>query len=218
MRIPKVYPVIHHVDDGQTVAQAVLAEALGADGVFLISHRGENAEIIALRRRIKELRPDFPVGLNLLGESLASVTRLLAAEDVDMVWFDNAGVDSRGASIECVTLRKIFPSFPLLAGVDFKGQAHEPHPAMAVQMAKDAGYVPTTSGPRTGVPPEVEKIRLMSEPVDGELAVASGIAPENVDDYKGMIGYILVATAICDDREQIIPPRQVALQDKVRAW
>lgn len=196
----KIYPVIHHLDSATSLGQAALAQACGADGVFLISHGEQDHLLPGLASVIKRQHPNLSVGVNLLSRAASQAVDLARAHQLDMVWLDNAGVSSRGVTEEGRYLESCLASsmlpLQIFAGVAFKHQAPEPDPAAAAREAKAAGFIPTTSGVATGQAPDIHKIQTMSKAADGELAVASGITPANVAQYHPFVSHVLVATGI----------------------
>jgi predicted TIM-barrel enzyme len=82
--------------------------------------------------------------------------------------------------------------------VAFKYQAPEPQPAAAARYAHLGGFIPVTSGPATGKAPDVAKLKAMSEHVP-HLGLASGISPNNAEDFVPYIPHYLVATGISSD-------------------
>ncbi len=201
--MPKVLPVIHHLDAQTTLAEAALAFRCGADGVFLISHHGQCMDLLELARVVKARAPEKLVGVNLLSKSCLTAYDLAAESRCDMVWSDNVGVSSIGVTqIGWQLADRLTGSGPKLlvfGSVAFKYQPNDPFPAVAARMAADLGMVPTTSGVATGVPPTVEKIAAMSMATDGLLAVASGMTCENVEDYASHLSHIMVSTGVSVD-------------------
>ena len=66
-------------------------------------------------------------------------------------------------------------------------------------LAKEYADVVVTSGDRTGSPPNLHKIKTIRKNIDhSPLAIASGITPENVSQYKAYADAFLVATGISD--------------------
>lgn len=212
-----VYPVIHHRDDATTLSEARIAYEAGADGVFLISHLGNNNDLIPLAVNIKKLF-NFKVGLNFLGNDAMDTAKIVKANGLDMVWSDYCGLSSEGLSLEGYELHfwsQYNPTIEIFASVAFKYQAHEPNPPLAAELAKKNGFIPTTSGYGTGHAPTVEKIESMSKATDGLLAVASGMTPDNIEDFKDHISHVLVSTGISldeyhFDKEKIVKFIQLA--------
>ncbi|MEG0869616.1 MAG: hypothetical protein RSG77_21565 [Hafnia sp.] len=198
-----IFPVIHHLDEQTTLAQADIAFEAQADGVFLISHFGNDAVLPFLGKQIKKKYPDKQVGLNFLSRGPRSALAAVHDFGLDMMWDDNCGVSSRGIDTLAYDMENINQFYERLskifASVAFKYQPAEPNPALAAQNAKSLNFVPTTSGSATGEPPSVEKIESMSAAVQGDLAVASGMTVENIHLYAPHLRYVLVATGVSED-------------------
>lgn len=47
------------------------------------------------------------------------------------------------------------------------------------------------------------------------MAIASGVSIENIDSYKGIVDYLLVASSITDRNEMIIKDKLVQLKSKL---
>lgn len=197
----KIYPVIHYLDDETTIAQAVIAKSLGADGVFLISHIGSNERLPALAKRVKNTYPNFKVGINLLGESIIEAAYQSENYNLDMVWGDYCGVSSQGLNEEGQKLKEwqSETKIAVFASVAFKYQKTEIAPDKAALEAQKAGFIPTTSGSGTGHAPTLDKIKMMSQATNGVLAIASGMTCENVSMFKNYLSHILVATGVSKD-------------------
>lgn len=200
---PFVSPVIHHLDRETSIDQAALAFQAGADGVFLISHRGADNALFEPAAVIKSSYPEKRVGLNLLDSSAFNALRLVAAEGLDMVWADSPGVDSKSSGIDAGLIRAWLDAHrkvEFFGSVAFKYQPHEPNPAGAAVRAEKHGMLPTTSGEATGQPPTVAKAAAMYAALkNGRLAVASGMTPENVREYLPYFTHYLVATGVSRD-------------------
>lgn len=197
----KVYPVIHYKDDKTTLSEAELAKRCGADGIFLISHIGHNERLIDLGVKIKNTM-NIRVGLNFLGDDVLSTANIVKENDLDMVWGDYCGVSSSGFDGEGIDLMQWHNEnvhIDIFASVAFKYQRHDLNPPLAAEMALKGGFIPTTSGSGTGSAPSVDKIRSMSEAVNGVLAVASGMTCENIEEFKPYLSHILVATGVSKD-------------------
>lgn len=200
-----VLPVIHHLDDATTLAEADLAFACGATGVFLISHGGEDLDLLPLAKVIKARSGKY-VGVNLLGHTAVQALEFATIYGLDAMWTDHPGVTSAGTTPAGEQLAMLSESSPLdvFASVAFKYQPIDPNPGLAAIEALRLGWIPTTSGSGTGHAPEVEKIKLMHEAIApaaslGSLAIASGMTPENVQHFLPYISHFLVATGISID-------------------
>lgn len=212
--MPFIYPVIHLLDSFQAIEQVRVARNQGADGVFLIAHDGHDNEVISAAELAKLLNPSLRIGINLLSRTPMAACRAAEKSCLDMVWADDMGVDSRGGNAmaeELAQFARAHPAIELFASVAFKYRAAEPNPALAAQVAKSFGFVPTTSGAATGSAPDVQKIVSMSAATQGRLAIASGMTPENVASYAPHLSHILVATGIGLDEHHIDPQRLARL-------
>lgn len=206
----KIYPVIHFLSRGLALDQVAVARDCGADGVFLISHHGNDDELVVVARAAKQAHPDFRIGINLLSQNPLQACIQAKDERLDMVWADDMGVGSGGVNAmaeELSHFAQVHPEIQLFASVAFKYCTREPDPPRAAQMAQSLGFIPTTSGSATGHAPEVQKIKDMSAATQGGLAIASGMTPENIGLYAPYLSHILVATGIGMDEYRINPAR-----------
>jgi hypothetical protein len=220
----QVLPVIHLLDGKTAYEQAKLAFSVGADGVFLISHSGQDKLVIQLASAWKKRHPNKQIGWNLLGLSVLDSLFFAQRSGIDMVWADMPGVTSGGPSqvgrqVATMLLQKDAPQF--FGSVAFKYQAPEPNPAAAAMEAAKLGMLVTTSGPGTGHAPDVEKARVMSEAVagfGGELAIASGMTPENVSSFLPYATHFLVATGVSRDEHHFDEARLAQFIETVHAY
>ncbi|WP_371436272.1 hypothetical protein [Polaromonas sp.] len=220
MKSTQIYPVIHYLDRDTAIAETAIARRAGADGVFLISHLGDDVELVDVAKEIRLLNAGFPVGVNLLSRQGLAAVQIAVSAGMDMVWADNMGVDSTGLTAEGRAIAAIAmeqTNCKIFASVAFKYRPHEPLPESAAKHAQNAGLVPTTSGSATGSAPEVQKISVMSAATGGLLAVASGMTPENVGSYAPYLSHILVATGVSLNEHQLDDEKLRAFIAKVRA-
>lgn len=214
-----ILPVIHHLDMETSVSQVRIARECGAHGVFLIDHAGEDELLIDVACVAKGVFPDFPIGLNLLSFTPTQATLAVIENGLDMVWADTMDVSSAGMGSMGRALRDMAAAHPKIgffASVAFKYQPVDPDPAKAAELARKAGFIPTTSGPRTGSPPTTEKVMSMSAAAGGMLALASGITTANVSDFSAYSSHILVSTGICIDEHRIDPMKLRTLISQAR--
>jgi predicted TIM-barrel enzyme len=206
----KILPVIHHLDRTTTIAQANLALNCGADGVFLISHAGNDEALVPLGVEIATAWRALPsasgrhpfVGVNLLNTNPSHALPKVASAGLDGLWVDTPGVTSSGltpAGQKLATLIAQYNSVKVFGSVAFKYQPEDLDPAKAAAKALKAGMLPTTSGAATGVAPTLDKIIAMSRAAGGELAVASGMKLSNVAEFCPHLSHILVATGVSQD-------------------
>lgn len=201
---PLVFPVIHIRSDSGTLTHALknadMAFEAGADGVFLISMDGHDELLCDLGREIKKRHEHKLVGLNFLTLSAEQAIARSAGAGMDMTWSDNSQTHSSQPLDRAATIAAVLSQFKghqFFGGVAFKYQRHEPLPDLAAIRAAGFGFVPTTSGASTGTAADPEKIMRMSKALrGGDLAIASGITPDNVLTFAPYLSHILVATGV----------------------
>lgn len=203
--LPKIYPVVHHTNSQTTMDEAKLAFECGADGVFLISHDGYDETIVNLAYLLHHEYPHKDIGVNLLSTSLDAALSKVKHHRIKMLWLDNCGINSDNKLCNFTKLQKIkdfleeTKSIQIFGGVAFKYQDHEADPFAAAYVANQIGLVPTTSGSGTGSAPELQKIIDMSIASEGNLAIASGMTPDNIEEFAPYLSHILVATGVSKD-------------------
>jgi predicted TIM-barrel enzyme len=206
-RSPKIYPVIHYIDRDTAFTEAQKAISACVDGIFLISHRGDDMDLLSVACAIKIKHPKLPVGVNFLSRDALEATIMARKFGLPMVWSDDAGVDSKGLTDMGISMQaqKVAGAdgFDVFASVAFKYRPHESNPELAAKNALEGGFIPTTSGSGTGSAPELAKIVSMSHATGGLLAVASGMTPENVAEYAPYLSHILVATGVAMDEHRM---------------
>ncbi|NCQ52362.1 hypothetical protein GW796_10870 [archaeon] len=197
----KIIPVIHHLTNEISMTNASLCSQEGAYGVFLISMSGENNDLPMLAKAIKGKFPKLKVGLNLLGETAIEALLISLDFNLDMTWSDNPIVTSSGITAEAMTIVDELSgkNHLFFNSVAFKYQKNELYPGQAALFSKDCGFIPTTSGKATGESANLDKIKEMKLAInDYPLAIASGLSPENVEEYLPFVEYGLVSTRISD--------------------
>jgi predicted TIM-barrel enzyme len=164
--------------------------------------------VLAAAVQAKEIHPDFEIGINMLHTNPVAAAQAALAGKLNMVWADNMGVNSEGLSAVGEDMRQFaadHPEIALFASVAFKYQPVDLDPARAARNAQAAGFIATTSGEATGAPPDLFKIASMSVATGAELAVASGMSPENVGEFSPLLSHILVASGIAIDEYRLDP-------------
>lgn len=197
-----VIPVIHYASDEQAIRNAECAFEAGCEGVFLIHMDGANEWLTPVARAIKARWPDKLIGTNFLGVDPADAVATNIADGLDMTWTDvqlthtAAEPWTRAQRVRMAMRHR--PQHLVFTGVAFKHQRPEPYPALAAQKAVAFGFIPTTSGPATGVAADVDKVAKLRAALGEEapLAIASGITPENVHEFAPNLTHILVATGV----------------------
>lgn len=207
----KIFPVIHVLDEQQSLANAAIAHDCGADGVFLIHMDGRDGMLDPIGRSIRRAFPDLLLGVNYLSMSALEGLERSLAQGWDASWCDNPGVRSDSITSEAIVISETLTKHPrhmYFGSVAFKYQPVDPDPAQAAVQALALGMIPTTSGEATGLAPTMDKLTKMRQALgSGSLAVASGISPENVPQLGPMLTHALVATGICRDFHHFCPNR-----------
>lgn len=212
---PWIYPVIHTETYEQAKRNAETAVFAGADGVFLINHSIEPLELLWIASRVRNhFHAHYAIGVNFLGyNEIEAIKAAWTLGHGVMLWTDTWSSAAHDLRLEWEeytgwTDRNYF------GGVAFKYQAPAADLVKAVEAAAPYVSIITTSGDATGTPPTVEKIRTMHKAASTAgrpLAIASGITPENVRDYLGLVEYILVATGVSKSDTELDGDRIKAL-------
>jgi predicted TIM-barrel enzyme len=214
MAVARVHVVVHHQQAAFTLAEAEQVVALGADGVFLISHEGRDvelpplvAELAARWHDARTRRDERPVlGMNLLKTQPLLALERAAGVGANALWVSTPGVTSAGVTADGQRLAEAMSRWPgivVFGCVAFKYQPEEPDPPVAAAAALALGMHPTTSGAGTALAPNLSKIEAMSRAVGGRLAIASGMTPENVARYAPHVSDILVSTGVSRDAHHV---------------
>ena len=195
---PQIWPVIHVDNLEDTLEDVQLVQDSGCDGVFLISMKGEDEELMSIAGVVRKQFPKFKVGVNFL--SLDAYEAFLEARKMrlDATWADRPGVNSEGMDSGAKAISGVLQATPghlFFASVAFKYQPHEQNPLVAASLAHYLGMIPTTSGEGTGKPPSAWKLKHMTS-LGTPLAVASGISSENVLELGKYVAHILIASSI----------------------
>jgi hypothetical protein len=234
----KLYPVIHFFDKDLSIHNAEKAWEAGCDGVFMIDTLMAkpqsfdftiNSEFDETVIYLKTNYPDKRIGTNRLLPDPEEIIYRDILQQVDMGWEDNPGVHSQiqfnnqpFTNYVNHNLKKMWainPDYKFFGSVAFKTQIPDPDPAFVALVAREYGWIPTTSGTKTGSPPPLDKIITMKEALEeSPLAVASGMDPENIDQYLPYIDYYLVATGIASDYYNLDLGLITKMNDKIKSY
>ena len=206
---PVVFAVIHARDRVQVLRNAQVAAREGAHGVFLINHDFDLEGLLPLIRETRDRYPSLWLGVNFLAVTGTHAFPVLSDLErsgctVDAYWADDARIDEgsdvqREADAIAETRRTSGWRGLYLGGTAFKKQraVRPEHYEAAARIAARYMDAVTTSGVATGRSAEVSKIAAFRKGcADRALAVASGVTPDNVGAYAGLVDAILVATGI----------------------
>ncbi len=206
----KIIPVIHHINEATTLEQAELIAQTSCYGLFLISMTADNEHLPMLGKVIKARHPNLKVGLNLLGQSAIKSLDYSLDFNLDMTWSDNQVLNSKYVSEEAVQISKLIKknSHQFFNSVAFKYQEEDLNPGQAALFSESQGFIPTTSGVATGKAADLDKIKIMSDALlTKSLAIASGLTPDNIQEYLPFVEYGLVSTGISKNFHEIEPEK-----------
>jgi predicted TIM-barrel enzyme len=202
--------VIHAKDLVTTLRNVDIARENGADGVFLINHGHVRwFELLPMYVAARSRDSTAWIGLNIL-DLQAREAIAIAPNDCSGVWVDDAGVYGKEETVQAQCFIRHRESSQCkglyFGGVAFKYQVKVRNPAEAARAAMPYMDVVTTSGPATGLPPDVAKVRDMKEAIgDYPLAVASGMTPDNVHLFMPWVDCFIVATGISSSFTELNP-------------
>lgn len=204
----ELIPVIHMLNDEQVFLNVELCHQVGIKKVFLINHVVSVQDLLYCADKVKSKYPDMWVGVNMLGVSTEdALSNPLTG--IDGLWCD-ASISVEDAK----RVRKFKGLF--FGGLAFKYQPQPTDLESACNEAKLATDVACTSGTGTGKAPTTVKINTIRNYLGSHpMAIASGVSIENIDSYKGIVDYLLVASSITDRNEMIIKDKLVQLKSKL---
>jgi len=228
-----VLPVIHVISEQQTETNIQRAIEGGCRGVFLINHDFGIDAFLPIIRHVRAKFPDFWIALNFLaitGKDAFPVLGKLEREGIriDGYWGDDARIDefadryNQTEAEEILTVKKNSGWNGLyFGGTCFKKQREvlPEHHATSASLATGFMDVVTTSGIATGHAADTNKVKIFRESCeDCAIALASGVTPENVDQYSELVDCLMVATGINvpNDFYNIDPLRLEKLMQKLR--
>lgn len=199
----KVYPVIHVVNANQVESNIAVAVEAGVDGVFLINHHVDVADLKFLLENARMNNPGFWIGANFLGAPLHALPVL--AKHAQGLWVDGLPTNPLNLGI------------PVLGGVAFKYQHTGRSLEEEVSRAAPLVDVLCTSGPATGHAADVDKVKRIKELAPNKpLALASGLTPDNVNTYLPWVDWLLVATGVSSDFTHLDPDKLQSFVSAVR--
>ncbi|WP_306115047.1 MULTISPECIES: BtpA/SgcQ family protein [unclassified Roseovarius] len=230
---PVVLPVIHVLDAEQANRNIQTAINGGCPGVFLINHDFEKEKLVPIIRDMRQAFPYVWIGVNFLavtGKFAFPILGQLQEEgtQVDGYWADDARIDERRPeddqpeAEEIADIRKTSGWTGLyIGGTAFKKQREvDPaHYAKSARIATRYMDVVVTSGVATGHAADVGKIETFRDSCgDTALGLASGITPDNAEQYADAVDLFMVATGINfeGDFYNIDPDRLKRLMDLTR--
>ncbi len=204
----EIIPVIHMINQNQVLTNVEICINCGIKKVFLINHQVNIETLIECAKRVKKEYPTLWVGINMLG--LNTPDSLKYDSEFDGLW-----CDATISYEESTRVRQFKGMF--FGGLAFKYQPQPKDLKSACDEASLATDIATTSGVGTGKAANVEKIKLIREYLGTHpMAIASGVSIENIDNYKGIANYLLVASSITSKSEMIYEDKLKELNNKLK--
>ncbi len=208
---PVVLPVIHVLDEAQAEKNVQVAIDCGCPGVFLINHDFEKEKLVPIIRSVRGKFPDYWIGVNFLavtGKIAFPILGDLQREGVrvDSYWADDACIDERrgendqveASEIDLIRQQSGWNGL-YFGGTCFKKQ-REVDPSQygySARLACNHMDVVLTSGVATGHAADLGKIETFRKNCgETALGIASGVTPENANDYSDDVDLFMVATGI----------------------
>lgn len=218
----KLYAVIHAHDRVHGLRNAHLAMASGAYGVALIDQycTGDEVEAMAHELRVGHhaCRAADKILINILGSNEQAFA--LATKYRCGAWIDSFDCDDKNIA------NAIYQGVPVLGGIRFKYQ-HETDLMAGWKLRRGlhgfgqgGGLIPMISGKGTGLAPAdhwVDQVRRLIGPVP-PLAIASGIAAENIVRFLPLASHFLVGTSIETTEHEIVTDRVRAIESIISAY
>ena len=206
---PVLLPVVHPISREAALEAIRVARTCGVKGVFLIDQGMSEREVLRLAREVRDQYPSLWIGLNLLSRTAAKTltTTYNRGWRVDGIWSDWAGIEENRVVGSSHPVAEAFLNARRAArwdglyfgGVAFKYQREVAPSDLGVAAEMSVPYMDVlcTSGPGTGHPADIEKVRALRAGLgDHAMALASGVTPENVRSYMPYVQAFLVGTGI----------------------
>jgi hypothetical protein len=200
----ELIPVIHMLDEQQVYKNIELCQKCSIEKVFLINHRVATFDLLTCAMNAKILYEEMWIGINMLGiETVTAISKEYPL--INGLWSDET------ITLEDYTKREFTGLY--FGGLAFKYQPQPTDLELACKNAILTTDVACTSGSGTGKAPTMAKINAIREYLgDHPMAIASGVSIDNIESYKGIADYLLVASSITDKNEMIIKDKLLELQ------
>ncbi len=221
----KLFPVIHIKDVEQVFAQLEICVRNKVDGVFLIHHRKRYGAVAQMAYVAQQKFPDLWVGVNALDLTPVRAFSMKWPSNVKAIWSDLCGVYEEQGDFNVTEANEIQfarrnsnPKLEFFASFAFKYQAPVKDLIGGARTVRSYCSTVVTSGDGTGIAADVEKVATIHHGLKcwARLGLASGVTPDNVDNYLRYVDDYLVATGIGKDFHTIDEEKLRALQEKLK--
>ncbi len=223
----RVYPVIHVADANQVLEQVSVAARQSVAGVFLIDHDADDDRLNDCIQAVHAAYPQLFLGANFIRRSAPVALEILAQRfgtkiPLDAIWADSAGtaaeMEARAHSLDAARRGTSWGGLHF-GGVAFKYQTEVPYDELPElgRLAHKFVDVPTTSGPGTGQAADATRLKALRSGLgDHQLALASGVTPDNVGGFTPLVDHILVSTGINNMYDRIDEGKLASLLSMVQ--
>lgn len=202
----EIIPVIHMINENQVLTNVEICLSCGIEKIFIINHQTTSEELIKCTKRVKDTYPTLWVGVNMLDKYVEDA--ILYEFGFDGLWCDQS------IKLEDYKHRKF--EGMLFTGLAFKYQPQPKDIELACKESILTSDVSTTSGPGTGKAADINKIlQLRNHLGEHPMAIASGVNSTNIDSYKGVVDYLLVASSITSASEIIYKDKLLELLEHI---
>jgi len=198
----EIIPVIHMINENQVLTNVETCLSCGIEKVFIINHQTTSEELIKCAKRVKDTYPTLWVGVNMLDKYVEDA--ILYEFGFDGLWCDQ--------SIKLEDYKHRNFKGMLFTGLAFKYQPQPKDIELACKESILTSDVSTTSGPGTGKAADINKIlELRKHLGEHPMAIASGVSVDNIENYKDVVDYLLVASSITSASEIIYKDKLLEL-------
>lgn len=222
------FPVIHPVSRDVALKSIETAILANADGIFLINQGMSAEEVLQFVPEVHRRFGELWIGVNLLGIQPPDVVSWVSQLPVGGIWSDNAMIDEHSEAQPAAELFRQSRALNGWMGLYFGGVAFKYQRVVSLGLLPLAAKaavpwmdVITSSGPATGVPSSIEKVRALRAGAGNHpIALASGISPENVEQFLPLVDAFLVASELETESYSgvLVPERTKLLADLIHGW
>jgi len=221
----RFFVVIHIQDILQVMKNVQIAVDAKADGVFLIHHTRKFTTLLEIAEAVHQKYPDLWIGINMLDLPTGKAFTKVPAW-VQGLWCDDGGIEENEDGTFDSLRAELYDRVRInsgwrgeyFGGFAFKYQKPVKNLLQGANIAAHFMDVVTTSGDGTGIAAELDKIKKIYEGafLRAHIGIASGITPDNIEQYLPWVDDFLVATGISSDCFNLDPSKVALLRSKIQ--
>ncbi|HEV7449494.1 MAG TPA: hypothetical protein VGP13_03070 [Candidatus Paceibacterota bacterium] len=210
-----------------------IARGEGADGILVIRDYTTTAtddDALAVYHNARKRYPHWHIGLNLLDhQPLAAILRVKTG--VSSFWFDEPQINEGQpdgakyfANVRLTSDVAHVEAPPLLMPcVAMKYKIQPKSIATVAKLVEPYADVILTSGDKTGMPADIEKVQKLRQAVQGPIGLCSGVSAENVGQFidEGVTCFVIWSSIAKKDKingetiERLDWPKVGEMRDKI---